>query len=84
MFDPAAIRPHMEVVTIDGKHVGTIDRVEGQQIRLKASDPDPQGAPRYLSFGDITVVDDKVRIKGWDWSGEDSLSTPDRILPGAR
>ena len=32
------IKEHMEVVGSDGKHVGTVDRVEGQRIKLTKKD----------------------------------------------
>lgn len=32
------VKEHMEVVGSDGKHVGTVDRVEGQRIKLTKKD----------------------------------------------
>jgi len=32
------IREHMEVIGADGVHVGTVDRVEGSQIKLTKKD----------------------------------------------
>ena len=32
-----AIREHMEVIGADGVHVGTVDHVEGDQVRLSAN-----------------------------------------------
>ena len=38
------IQPHMSVVGIDGGHVGTVDRLEGDRIKLtKEDDPDGTG-----------------------------------------
>ena len=34
----AHIREHMEVVGSDGKHVGTVDHMEGQRVKLTKSD----------------------------------------------
>ena len=39
MADTAKIREHMEVLGSDGQHVGTVDKVEGQRIKLTKSDP---------------------------------------------
>jgi hypothetical protein len=36
MIDPSQIKEQMEVKGSDGKHLGTIDSVEGQRIRLAA------------------------------------------------
>src|SRR5215218_453919 len=46
------IREHMEVVGSDGGHVGTVDKVEGDRIKLtKKDDPDGTGAHHhYLSL----------------------------------
>lgn len=38
MIDETAIREHMEVIGADGVHVGTVDRVEGDRIKLTRSD----------------------------------------------
>ena len=31
------VKEHMEVIGADGVHVGTVDRVEGDQVRLSAN-----------------------------------------------
>ncbi|TIM33272.1 MAG: DUF2171 domain-containing protein, partial [Mesorhizobium sp.] len=38
MTDAAKIRQHMEVIGADGVHVGTVDKVEGQRIKLTKRD----------------------------------------------
>ncbi len=38
MGDLSKIREHMEVVGADGAHVGTVDRVEGDRIKLTKAD----------------------------------------------
>jgi len=37
------IREHMEVVGSDGKHIGTVDHVEGSRLKLTKSDPSSGG-----------------------------------------
>ncbi|NEV01690.1 DUF2171 domain-containing protein [Bradyrhizobium uaiense] len=32
------IKEHMEIVGSDGQHVGTVDRIEGERIKLAKSD----------------------------------------------
>ncbi len=59
------IREHMEVVGSDGGHVGTVDKVEGDRIKLtKKDDPDGSGAHHhYLSLGAVASVSgDQVRL----------------------
>ena len=36
MSDASQIREHMEVIGADGVHVGTVDHVDGDRIKLNA------------------------------------------------
>lgn len=60
------IREHMEVIGADGVHVGTVDRVEGDRIKLTKADSGQgshQGHHHYLSTGLVANVEgDKVRL----------------------
>lgn len=38
MVDKAKIREHMEIIGADGAHVGTVDRIEGDRIKLTKKD----------------------------------------------
>ena len=38
MSDASTIREHMEVIGADGVHVGTVDKVEGNRIKLTKKD----------------------------------------------
>lgn len=38
MVDTASIKEHMEVIGADGVHVGTVDRIEGNRIKLIRAD----------------------------------------------
>ncbi|WP_326523736.1 DUF2171 domain-containing protein [Sphingomonas sp.] len=38
MTDASNIREHMDVIGADGVHVGTVDRVEGDHIKLTKKD----------------------------------------------
>ena len=42
MSDTSQIREHMEVIGADGVHVGTVDRVEGDRIKLTKKDSGAQ------------------------------------------
>jgi hypothetical protein len=48
MPETGEIRAHMEVIGSDGGHVGTVDRLEGDHIRLtRRDDPDRSGAHHH-------------------------------------
>jgi hypothetical protein len=38
MTDTSKIREHMEVVGADGVHVGTVDKIDGERIKLTKND----------------------------------------------
>ncbi len=60
------IRENMEVIGADGVHLGTVDRVEGDRIKLTRKDSGQgghQGHHHYISRGLIADVEgDKVRL----------------------
>ncbi len=59
------IREHMEIVGSDNGHVGTVDKVEGDRIKLtKQDDPDGTGAHHhYLSLRAVdSVSGNQVRL----------------------
>ena len=72
MADTSAIQEHMEVIGADGVHVGTVDHVEGDRIKLtrKDSGAEVEGAEgahaghhHYISLGLVAEVEgDKVRL----------------------
>ena len=61
-----AIREHMEVIGADGVHVGTVDRVEGDRIKLTKKDSGEgshEGHHHFISIGLVADVEgDKVRL----------------------
>ena len=57
----AHIQEHMEVVGSDGTHVGTVDHMEGNRVKLTRSDPSAGGQHHYLALDQIDHVEqDKV------------------------
>ena len=66
--DHSAIKENMNVVGADGVHVGTVDHLDGERIKLtKADSPqagDGEGAKHhYLPAGLVASVDgDTVRL----------------------
>ena len=51
MADTSSIREHMKVVGADGVHLGTVDHVDGDRIKLTRDDspqgPDGEGAKHH-------------------------------------
>jgi hypothetical protein len=60
------IKEHMDVIGADGVHVGTVDRVEGDRIKLTKADSGEgshQGHHHFISRGLVADVEgDKVRL----------------------
>ena len=72
MTDTSQIREHMEVIGADDVHVGTVDKVEGDRIKLTKKDSGAeiegatgshQGHHHYISAGLVAGVEgDQVRL----------------------
>lgn len=72
MIDTSAIREHMAVIGADGAHVGTVDHLDGNRIKLTKADSGAEiagatgshaGHHHYISTGLIAGVEgDTVRL----------------------
>ena len=72
MVDTSQIREHMEVIGADGVHVGTVDHLDGNRIKLTKKDSGAQvsegtgsheGHHHYISLGLVADIEgDKVRL----------------------
>ena len=64
MADLSAIKEHMEVIGADGVHVGTVDRVEGNRIKLTKQDSGSHGDHHHYIAGVLVaaVEGDRVRL----------------------
>ena len=68
MVDASQSKEHAEVIGADGVHVGTVDHIDGDRIKLTKNDSpqseDGQGAKHhYISLGLVAEVEgDKVRL----------------------
>lgn len=73
MADLSQVQEHMEIIGADGVHVGTVDKVEGDRIKLTKHDTPlgavggeegvPQAGHRYIGQGLVAEVEgDKVRL----------------------
>lgn len=62
----AKIKEHMEVIGADGVHVGTVDKVEGNRIKLTKKDSGERSHKGHHHFIDGGLVADvegnKVRL----------------------
>ena len=66
MTDASRIKEHMEVVGADGAHIGTVDRVEGQRIKLTKRDSGEgshKGHHHFIPLGLVADIEgSKVRL----------------------
>lgn len=64
MADLSQVREHMDIVGADGVHVGTVDKVDGNRIKMTKPDSGSHsGHHHYLSGGLVAAVEgDKVRL----------------------
>jgi hypothetical protein len=66
MTNTSAIREHMEIIGADGVHVGTVDRIEGDRIKLAKKDSGQgshEGHHHYISTALIADIEgDRVRL----------------------
>lgn len=57
MIDASHVKEHMEVKGADGRHVGVVDRVEGDRIKLTKSDPASGGTHHYVDLGFVDSIE---------------------------
>ncbi len=66
MVSLSEIKEHAEVIGADGVHVGTVDRVEGDRIKLTKQDSGQgshKGHHHYVSHGLVATIEgDTVRL----------------------
>jgi hypothetical protein len=62
MINADVITEHMEVMSSDNKHVGTVDHMEEDRIKLTASDPAADGTHHFIPVDWVSDVGDKVRL----------------------
>jgi hypothetical protein len=65
-FPMADIKQHMEVIGADGVHIGTVDKVEGNRIKLTKKDSGEgshKGHHHFIDRGLVAEVEgNKVRL----------------------
>jgi hypothetical protein len=68
MADASQIKEHANVIGADGIHVGTVDKVEGDRIKLTKEDSpqaqDGEGAQhRWLAVGLVQTVEEDGTVR---------------------
>ncbi len=63
MVDRASIREHLDVRGSDGGHVGTVDHLDGDRIKLTKTDPAAGGEHHFIHVDSVASVEgDRVRL----------------------
>jgi hypothetical protein len=62
MVDISQIKEHSEVVGSDGQHVGTVDHLDGNRIKLTKKDPAAHGEHHYIDLSLIASAGEKVTL----------------------
>ena len=61
MVATSDIREHMEVLGADGQHVGTVDHLDGDRIKLTKADS-TDGKHHFLDAGLVDHIDEHVHL----------------------
>lgn len=61
-MDITQIKEHMEIVGSDGQHVGIVDHLDGDRIKLTHHDSKAQGHHHFLPVSAVTKVDEFVTL----------------------
>jgi hypothetical protein len=63
MLDKQQIKQEMEVADASGQHIGTVDHVEGEQIKLTREDS-RDNRHHFLPLGDLDRIEgDRIYLK---------------------
>ncbi len=61
-MDTSQIKEHMEVVGSDGAHVGIVDHLDGQRLKLTHHDSQAGGKHHFLPLSLIAKIDEFVTL----------------------
>ena len=70
-MDTSQIKEHMEVVGSDGEHVGIVDHLDGDRIKLTHHDSNADGSHHFLPLTTIASVGEFVTLS---LTAEDALA----------
>ena len=57
MFEKQRIKEHMEIADANGQHVGTVDGIEDDRIKLTKSDS-ADNSHHFIPMSDVDRIDD--------------------------
>ncbi|MEW4449246.1 DUF2171 domain-containing protein [Qipengyuania sp. JC766] len=57
MFEKIRIKEHMEIADASGQHVGTVDEVDGDNIKLTKSDS-MDDMHHFIAMSDVEKIDE--------------------------
>ncbi len=61
-MDKSQIREHMKVVGSDGRPIGSVDKVEGDKIKLSKRDS-ADGQHHFIDLADVAdIKNDEIRL----------------------
>lgn len=70
-MDTTQIKEHMEIVGLDGQHVGIVDHLDGDRIKLTHHDSKAEGHHHFLPISAVASVDEFVKLS---MSASDAMS----------
>ena len=62
MVNPEDIGEQMEVMSSDGEQIGTVDRVDGDTLKLAKNDPQAGGLHHWVPQSWVESVEDHVML----------------------
>ena len=73
------IKEHMEIIGADGVHVGTVDKVEGNRIKLTKKDSGEgshKGHHHFIDRGLVVLVPPMLNVQVCRGTGENEITHP--------
>ncbi len=61
-MNPSDIKEHMEVVGTDGKHVGIVDHLDGDRLKLTHHDSQAGGKHHFLPLSAVMSIGEFVTL----------------------
>lgn len=61
-MNPSDIKEHMEVIGSDSKHVGIVDHLDGDRIKLTHHDSQADGKHHFLPLSAVASVSEFVTL----------------------
>jgi hypothetical protein len=75
MTDTSKVREHMEVVGADGVHVGTVDKIDGERIKLTKADSGQGSHKGHHHYIPASLIAEVQGDKVWLSANSDVATT---------